>query len=65
MDEALTRHADLVATLRRAVFESPGETAPRIRRAAGNGGSLPKLWGATPRRCGTTPTESRTRTSLR
>jgi hypothetical protein len=44
MDEALTRHADLVAGLRRAVFESPGETDPSIRRAAGSGDPLPMPW---------------------
>ena len=44
MDEALTRHADLVATLRRAVFEAPGETEPSIRRAVGSGGALPTPW---------------------
>ena len=46
MAEALTRHADLVAALRRAIFESPGETDPRTRRAAGAGGPLPGPWGS-------------------
>ena len=45
MDEALARHADRVAALRRAVFESPGETAPATRRAAGGGDPLPDPWG--------------------
>lgn len=44
MDEALTRHADLVAALRKAVFESPGETDPSLREAAGFGGRLPEPW---------------------
>ena len=44
MDEPLTRHADLVARLRRAVFESPGETESSIRRAAGSAGPLPMPW---------------------
>jgi len=46
MDDAVTRHADLVAALRRAVFDSPGETEPRTRHAAGSGGPLPEPWGA-------------------
>lgn len=44
MDDALTRHADLVAALRMAVFESPGETEPSSREAAGSGGPLPEPW---------------------
>ena len=44
-DRALSRHADPVARLRRAVFESPGETAAGIRRAAGSGEALPEPWG--------------------
>src|SRR5215218_3857806 len=46
MDEALGRHADRVAELRRAVFDSPGETDPGVRRAAGTGQPLPDPWGS-------------------
>jgi hypothetical protein len=45
MDEAAARHADLVAALRRAVFEFPGETAPAVRLACGRGGPAPDPWG--------------------
>ena len=44
MSDDWTRHAELVAALRRAVFESPGETDPGIRRAAGSGEPLPAPW---------------------
>src|SRR3954452_6596423 len=44
MSDALRRHADLVAALRHAVFESPGETDPGARRSAGSGGPLPEPW---------------------
>ena len=46
MDDAVARHADLVAALRRAVFESAGETDPAIRQAAGAGNPLPDPWGS-------------------
>ncbi len=46
MNDPVTRHAHLVAELRRAVFESPGKTDPRIRRAAASGDPLPEPWGA-------------------
>ena len=45
MDEAVARHAELVAALRRAVFESAAETEPAVRRAAGSGGSVADPWG--------------------
>jgi hypothetical protein len=45
MDEAGSRHADRVAALRRAVFESAGATDPAVRRAAGAGDPLPDPWG--------------------
>ena len=45
MDESLARHADLVAALRRAVFESPGHVDPDVRRAAGSGAPMPQPWG--------------------
>jgi hypothetical protein len=45
VDDALTRHADAVAALRRAVFLSSGETAQALREAAGTGGHLPDPWG--------------------
>jgi hypothetical protein len=46
MSDALARHADLVAELRRAVFESPGWTDPGLRRNAGAGVPLPEPWSA-------------------
>ena len=46
MSDASTRHADLVAALRRAVFGSPGQIDPEIRRSAGSGGPLPQPWSA-------------------
>ena len=46
MDDALARHADLVAAVRRTVFDGPGETDPAVRRAAGNGSPLPEPWAA-------------------
>jgi hypothetical protein len=46
MSHALTRHADLVADLRRAVFQSPGQTDPGLRRSAGRGEPLPEPWRA-------------------
>jgi len=45
MDESLARHAELVAALRRAVFESPGHLEPDVRRAAGSGAPMPQPWG--------------------
>jgi hypothetical protein len=45
MDEAASRHADRVAVLRRAVFESHGATDPAVRQAAGAGHPLPDPWG--------------------
>src|SRR3954468_12241656 len=45
MDDALARHADLLAALRQAVFDSAAETAPALRQAAGAGGSLADPWG--------------------
>ena len=45
MDEALSRHAEQVAAVRRAVFESPGATDPVVRQAAGAGDPLPEPWG--------------------
>jgi alkylhydroperoxidase family enzyme len=46
MQDAGERHADLVAALRRAVFESPAETAPGTRAAAGSGAPVPDPWAA-------------------
>ena len=46
LSDALTRHAVLVAALRRAVFASPGDTYPALRRTAGSGGPLPEPWSA-------------------
>jgi alkylhydroperoxidase family enzyme len=46
MDEALNRHAELVGRLRRAVFDSAGETDPAVRQAAGAGRPLPAPWAA-------------------
>ena len=46
MDEVLGRHAHLVAALRRAVFESAGETDPALRQSAGVGSSVADPWGA-------------------
>lgn len=45
MDEALARHAGLVAAVRRAVFEDPAETEPALRRGAGAGSPLADPWG--------------------
>lgn len=45
MDEALARHADLVAAVRRAVFEDPAETEPALRRAVGAGAPVADPWG--------------------
>jgi hypothetical protein len=45
MQDAGERHADLVAALRRAVFESVAETAPDTRAAAGSGAAVPDPWG--------------------
>jgi hypothetical protein len=45
MDEAVARHADLVAAVRRAVFESAGETEPALRRDVGAGSSVADPWG--------------------
>jgi hypothetical protein len=44
MDDAPSRHAELVAALRRSVFESPGKTDPAVRRSAGSGEPLPEPW---------------------
>lgn len=46
MSDPLTRHADLVAELRHAVFQSEGEADPSLREAAGAGGQLPEPWAA-------------------
>jgi hypothetical protein len=46
MDAAVLRHADRVAALRRAVFESAGATDPAIRQAVGAGDPVPEPWGA-------------------
>lgn len=46
MDEVLLRHAELVADVRRAVFESAGDTDPGIRTAAAAGDELPEPWRA-------------------
>jgi hypothetical protein len=46
MSDAVIRHADLVTALRRAVFESPGQIDPEIRRSAGSGEPLPEPWSA-------------------
>src|SRR5438309_203910 len=45
MDEAVVRHADLVAALSRAVFESAAETEPALRRGVGAGSSVADPWG--------------------
>jgi hypothetical protein len=45
MDEAVGRHAGLVAALRQAVVESAGETEPALRRAVGAGSPVPDPWG--------------------
>jgi alkylhydroperoxidase family enzyme len=45
MDDALTRHAGLVESVRRAVFEEPAHSDPAVRRAAGDGEQLPEPWG--------------------
>ena len=45
MQDAGARHADLVAALRRAVFESPAETSAATRAAAGSGEPVPDPWG--------------------
>jgi hypothetical protein len=42
--DALSRHVPLVKALREAVFRSPGECAPDLRQAAGNGAVLPEPW---------------------
>jgi len=44
MDELGTRHGNLVAALRRAVFSSPGSTDAGLRRAAAGGDLLPEPW---------------------
>ncbi len=44
MQDAGERHADLVAALRRAVFESPAETSAATRAAAGSGDPVPEPW---------------------
>ena len=44
MDEAVVRHADLVAALSQAVFESPAETEPALRRAVGAGSPVGDPW---------------------
>ena len=44
MDETV-RHADLVAALRSAVYESSGETPPAVRRAVGDGAAVDAPWG--------------------
>lgn len=38
----------MVAALRAAVFDSPGETEPRLRSAAATGAELPEPWSAYP-----------------
>src|SRR4051794_4395655 len=45
MHDAVERHAELVAALRRAVFDSAAETDSAARAAAGAGDPLPDLWG--------------------
>jgi hypothetical protein len=45
MDEAVDRHADLVADLRRAVYESAGETETALRQVVGAGGPVEDPWG--------------------
>ena len=40
------RYADLVAALRAAVFDGPGEVDPAIRRAVGTGAVVPEKWAA-------------------
>jgi hypothetical protein len=45
MEEALARHADLVAALRRTVFASKAVTEPALRQAVGLGDPLPDPWG--------------------
>jgi hypothetical protein len=44
MQDALDRHAELVAALRRAVFESAAETDRSTRAAAGSGEGVPDPW---------------------
>lgn len=46
MDEALARHAGLVAAVRRAVFEEPAETEPALRGAVGAGSAVADPWGS-------------------
>jgi hypothetical protein len=46
MDEAVTRHADLVTALRQAVFESAAETEAALRRAVGAGSTVAEPWDA-------------------
>lgn len=46
MDEVVVHHADLVAALRRAVFESAGETDPALRQAVGAGDPVDPVWAA-------------------
>jgi hypothetical protein len=46
MAHEVARHAELVAALRSAVFESPGETDPALRQAVGAGRPVPDPWGS-------------------
>lgn len=46
MSETPSRHAELAAAVRQAVFESDGCTPLEVRRAAGAGDPLPAPWGA-------------------
>jgi hypothetical protein len=41
-----SRHAELVAALRSAVFDAEGEVDPALRRAAGSGRTVPEIWAA-------------------
>jgi hypothetical protein len=45
MAEALIRHAELVAAVRRAVYESDAETEPALRQAVGDGRPAADPWG--------------------
>jgi alkylhydroperoxidase family enzyme len=44
MDQARTRHADLIAAVLSALFESPAESEPALRRAVGAGDQVPEPW---------------------